>query len=176
MICFLLMQVFSTLLQSVLLGRQSERNKDLEILLLRRQLAILERHHTQRVLISRADKLTLTVLVTSLRAVSGWPMKRLKTVLHIIQPETVFKWHRELVRRKWTFQKPSRGGRPRTAPDLEQLVVRLARENPDWGNAGIEGELTKLGYSLSDETVATILKRHGIPPAPSAKQRRVGRT
>jgi hypothetical protein len=87
-------------------------------------------------------------------------------VLRIVQPETVFKWHRELVRRKWTFQQPSRGGRPRTAPDLEQLVVRLARENPGWGNARIEGELTKLGYALSDETGATILKRHGIPPAP----------
>jgi putative transposase len=87
-------------------------------------------------------------------------------VLHIVQPETVFKWHRELVRRKWTFQQPSRGGRPRTARDLEQRVVRLARDKPGWGNARIEGELTKLGYALSDETVATILKRHGIPPAP----------
>jgi transposase len=58
------------------------------------------------------------------------------------------------------------GGRPRTAYELEQLVVRLARENPAWGNARVAGELNKLGYSLSDETVATILKRHGIPPAP----------
>jgi putative transposase len=87
-------------------------------------------------------------------------------VLRIVQPETVFKWHRELVRRKWTFQQPSRSGRPRTARDLEQRVVRLARDKPGWGNARIEGELTKLGYALSDETVATILKRHGIPPAP----------
>src|SRR5579871_6536453 len=166
MLCFLLMRVFSTLLQIVLLRRQIEPDKDLEILLLRRQLAILERHHASRVPISRADKLTLTVLVTQLRSTCGWPMKQLRTVLHIVQPETVLKWHRELVRRKWTFQRVSRGGRPRTAHDLEQLVVRLARENPDWGNARIEGELTKLGFVLSDETVATILKRRSIPPAP----------
>ncbi len=152
MLWFILIQVFSTILQTVLL--------------LRLQLAILERHRAKRVQISPIDKLTLTVLATQLRSASGWPMKRLRTVLSIVQPETVFKWHRELVRRKWAFQQPSRGGRPRTAHDLEQLVVRLARENPDWGNARIEGELTKLGFTLSDETIATILKRHGIPPAP----------
>jgi putative transposase len=166
MIWFMLMKVFSTILQIVLFGRQSEQEKDLEILLLRRQLAILERHHTQRIQVSRPDKLTLTVLASHLRSASGWSRQRLRMVLHIVQPETVFKWHRELVRRKWTFQQPSRGGRPRTARDLEQLIVRPARDKPGWGNARIEGELTKLGYALSDETVATILKRHGIPPAP----------
>jgi hypothetical protein len=57
------------------------------------------------------------------------------------------------------------GGRPRTVREIEQLVLRLAREN-DWGNGKIEGELLKLGYAISDETVATILKRHAIPPAP----------
>ena len=82
-----------------------------------------------------------------------------------MQPETVLKWHREAVRRKWTQQKQNSGGRPRTEREIEQLVVRLAREN-DWGNGKIEGELIKLGYELSDETVANILKRHGIPPVP----------
>jgi len=82
-----------------------------------------------------------------------------------VQPETVLKWHREAVRRKWTQQKQNSGGRPRTEREIEQLVVRLAREN-DWGNGKIEGELIKLGYELSDETVANILKRHGIPPVP----------
>jgi hypothetical protein len=57
------------------------------------------------------------------------------------------------------------GGRPRTVREIELLVLRLAREN-DWGNGKIEGELLKLGYAISDETVATILKRHAIPPAP----------
>lgn len=166
MIWFMLMQVFSTLLQIVLLRRQSEREKDLEILLLRRQLAILERYHAKRLQISRVDKLSLTVLTTQLQSISRWTVKQLSNLLRIVQPETVFKWHRELVRQKWTFQQPSRGGRPRTAYELEQLVVRLARENPAWGNARVAGELTKLGYSLSDETIATILKRHGIPPAP----------
>ncbi len=81
------------------------------------------------------DKLTLTVLTTQLRAVTGWPIKHLGAVLRIVQPETVLKWHRELVRRKWTFQPPNRRGRPRTVPDLERLIVRLARENQTGGMA-----------------------------------------
>ena len=104
MIWFMLMRSFSTLLQIVLLGRQSTRDKDLEILLMRRQLAILERQHAKRVQISRIDKLTLLILVSQLRWATGWPMKQLRTVLRIVQPETVFRWHHELVRRKWTFQ------------------------------------------------------------------------
>jgi putative transposase len=77
----------------------------------------------------------------------------------------VLKWHRELVRRKWTYRRKKRGGRPRTQPELERLVLRLAREN-NWGHGKIEGELLKLGYTISDETVRNILKRHGIPPLP----------
>jgi hypothetical protein len=77
----------------------------------------------------------------------------------------VINWHRELVCRKWTQQPAQSGGHPRTDPDVEALVVRLAREN-DWGNGKIAGELLKLGYEISDETVANILNRHGIPPLP----------
>jgi hypothetical protein len=84
---FMLMQGFSSILQLVLCRRQSEQEKDLEILLLRRQLAILERHHTQRIQVSRPDKLTLTVLASHLRTASGWSRQRLRMVLRIVQPK-----------------------------------------------------------------------------------------
>ncbi len=87
-------------------------------------------------------------------------------MLRLVQPETVFRWHRELGKRNWTFQRDACGGRPRTAKELERLIVRLARENCDWGNARIEGELAKLGYEISDDTVSNILRQHGIPPVP----------
>jgi putative transposase len=106
------------------------------------------------------------MLATQLKAVTGWPVKQFGNVLRIFQPETVFKWHRELVRRKWTQQAHDQPGRPRTNADIERLIVRLARENRDWGNLRIAGELAKLGIALSDETVADILRRHGIPRAP----------
>jgi transposase InsO family protein len=69
-----------------------------------------------------------------------------------------------LVRRKWTYRHRN-AGRPRTDKEIEQLVLRLAREN-GWGYERIEGELLKLGYTISHETVGTILERHGIPPVP----------
>ena len=97
------MQIFSTLLQKVCLARKSELDKDLEILLLRRQLAIVDRQHLKRLRISRGDKLIMVILSSQLKAVTGWSMKQLGGVFRIGQPETVFKWHRELVRRKWTF-------------------------------------------------------------------------
>lgn len=116
--------------------------------------------------ISRAEKLTLAVLTAQLKSVTGWSVKQFGRVLRIFQPETVFKWHRELVRHKWTYQSHGQRGRPRTNPDTERLVVRLARENRGWGNLKIAGELTKLGIKISDETVADILRRQGIPRAP----------
>jgi transposase len=78
----------------------------------------------------------------------------------------VFRWHRELVRRKWTQQPKNTGGRSRTQQDIERLVVRLARENADWGYGKIQGELLKLDHDVSEETIANILEQHGIPPAP----------
>jgi putative transposase len=116
--------------------------------------------------VSRAEKLTLAVLAAQLKSVTGWPVKQFGKVLRLFQPETVFKWHRESVRRKWTRQAHDQRGRPRTNQEIERLIVRLARENRDWGNLKIEGELAKLGIEISDETVDDILRRHGIPRAP----------
>ncbi len=144
-----------------MLGRQSDSEKALEILLLRRQLAILQRQQTTVIRPTRPAKFILAVLTVKLKTRLGRTVTGLREVIHIVQPETVLKWHRELVKWKWR-QKPA-GGRPRTSTELEQLVVRLAREN-DWGYGKIQGELKKLGHALSTETIRNILKRHGIPP------------
>jgi putative transposase len=164
MIWFMVLQVVSTVVELVRLGRKSESEKDLEILLLRRQLAIYERKQERAPRLSRGEKLALVVLATKLKAKTGRTIKGMGEVIRIVKPATLFGWHRQMVRRKWTFRQRNRGGRPRTNSELERLVLRLTREN-GWGNGRIEGELLKLGYDISDETAANILRRHGIPPA-----------
>src|SRR5262249_54142480 len=115
------------LLDWLRIGRLSEREKDLELLLLRHQLVILEQPATRPQRVSRAEKLTLTVIAIKLKAIKSRSMRQWRDLIRIIQPETLFKWHRELVRRKWTFRHPERGGRPRTKDVLEALIVRFAR-------------------------------------------------
>jgi putative transposase len=83
----------------------------------------------------------------------------------LFNPETLLKWHRELVKRNWTFRRRKRGGRPRIDPELEAFVVRMARENAHWGYKRIHGELTKLGFDLNSKTVWIIIKHNGILPS-----------
>ncbi len=91
MIWFALMQLFSMLLEGFWLGRKAEQEKDLEILLLRRQLEIANRGRGKSLRLSRADKFTLTVLAARLKAVTGWQGKQYREVLRLVQPETVFR-------------------------------------------------------------------------------------
>jgi putative transposase len=158
--------VFSVLLDLFHLRGLSNHEKDLEILILRHQLDILERKRTQPIKISKAEKLTLAVLTNKLKTVSNRPASQLRNFLRILQPETVLKWHRELVRRKWTQDHPNKGGRPKIDAGLEALIVRLAEENPRWGYGKIEGELIKLGIKLSQTTIRNVLNRNGIVPSP----------
>ncbi|HEX3051300.1 MAG TPA: integrase core domain-containing protein [Aggregatilineaceae bacterium] len=164
MFWFCVWQVVSTLIELIRLGRRSESDKDFEILLLRRQLAIYERRQEQAPHLSRGEKLMLIVMGTKLKAQTGRTIKAMGEVIRIVKPTTLFGWHKQLVRRKWTYRQ-RQAGRPRTDRAIEQLVLRLAREN-DWGYERIEGELLKLGYDISHETVGHILQRHRIPPAP----------
>ncbi len=128
MIWFMVLQVVLTLVELVRLGRRSDSEKDLEILLLRRQLAIYERRPKRSPRLSRSEKLTLVVLGKKLKARTGCTIKSLGEVIRIVQPATLFSWHQQLVRLKWTYRQRHPGGRPRTD-----------REN-DWGIERIEGE------------------------------------
>ena len=88
-------------------------------------------------------------------------------VVNVARPETILAWYRKLVARKFDGSQ-ARGsrGRPRISREVEQLIVRMAMENRDWGYDRIAGALANLGYQVSDQTVGNVLQRHGLPPAP----------
>jgi hypothetical protein len=133
MVWFIIAHLFTTFLAWMQISRLSEPEKALEILLLRQQLAILERKLDKPIRASKVEKLTVAVLAAKLKATTNQSTSDLREVIRLFQPKTVLKWHRELVCRKWTYHQPDRGGRPRTRTEVETLVVRFVRENPDWG-------------------------------------------
>ena len=97
--------------------------------------------------------------------------KVLAEVASIVTPETLMAWHRKLVTQKYDGAAHRSPGRLRTADEIEALVVRMAEENRDWGYRRIEGALSHLGYELAGSTIAAILERHGIEPAPERSQK-----
>jgi putative transposase len=90
----------------------------------------------------------------------------LRQVATIVTPDTILRWHRQLIARKWTFT-PKRPGRPRIMLEISSLILRMATENPAWGYTRIQGALKNLGHGVARSTVAKVLKAHGIPPAPA---------
>ena len=164
MFWFTLMHIFSTLIDWLQIGCLSEQEKDLEILLLRQQLALVERKLNKPLRVSRIERLTLAVVTIKLKSVTNRTIGQLSDTLRVFKTDTVIGWHRKLVKRKWTNH--WKRGRPRTGKEIERLVIHLALENKGWGHGKIEGELKKLGIEIDEDTVANILKRNGIPPAP----------
>ncbi len=158
--------MFSLLLDLIWVARRGDQDKDVEIVLLRQQLRILQRKQPRPPRISRWQKLTLVVLAGKLTTLTNAARARLGQVVLLFKPETLLKWHRELVRRKWTFNKGAQRGRRPTSPELEALILRLAKENPSWGYGKLEGELGKLGYDIGRSTIRDVLKRQHVPPAP----------
>src|SRR3989475_12196338 len=93
--------------------------------------------------------------------------KALEAVATIVKPDTILAWHRTLVAQKCDgSQQRQSPGRPKIDEELETLIVRIAQENRSWGYDRIVGVLANLGYTVSDQTIGNILKRHGLPPAP----------
>jgi hypothetical protein len=93
----------------------------------------------------------------------------LRSIETIVTPETLLRWHRQLIAEKWTFPRKSLG-RPPVTQDVAELVVKLARENPSAGYDKLVGMLANLGHEISGNTVKNILKQHGIEPAPTRKK------
>jgi putative transposase len=166
MIWFLLGKLLSTFWAMIQINRLSETEKDLEILVLRQQLAILQRTQKHPIKPARVDKMILAIFTAKLKQVSQCTGNQLQNVIRIFQPETVLRWHRELVRLKWCYPRENKGGRPLIDHELETLIVRIAQENPRWGYGKIQGELIKLNFMVSQSTVRNVLARHHIVPAP----------
>ena len=134
-----------------------------EVLALRHQLRVLQRQ-VRRPRWRTGDRMVLATIIERL------PKRRWSALLP--SPETILRWHRELVRRKWAAfgKRPSRV-RPAMDPDVVALIVRLARENPRWGYRRIQGELLKLGRPCSHVTVRKVMRLHRVPPAPRRSTR-----
>jgi putative transposase len=147
---------FSAVLRLVVGSRRSEFAKDLELLVLRHQLIVLGRQE-RRPALRPADRAFLSALARVL------PRRQRHGLF--VTPHTLLRWHRELVRRKWAQPRRS-PGRPTVDPQVRQLVLRFARENPRWGYPRIAGELLKLGLRVSPSTVRRLLLAAGLEPAP----------
>jgi len=164
---YLLIHCFVCLMLDMLAAAGvAAHENDLEIALLRQQLRVLERKLDSKPSLSRPEKLMLLALSNRLKRVNHNWRDRLRQCLLLVKPDTLLKWHRQLVRRKWTFQSPNLGGRPRLNAALEALIVRLVRENPRSGLTKIADELLKLGYAVDRTTIRNVMRRHHLPPAP----------
>jgi len=157
MILNLLYTLVRFVLDLLLVRGRPESYLRVEVLALRHELRVFERQR-RRPRWQPADRLLLASFSRILRGSGSSSL--------LPSPETLLRWHRELVRRKWA----AFGKRPRrqfaTPSELHQLIVRLARENPRWGYRRIQGELLKLGYRCSHITVRSVLRRHDLMPAP----------
>jgi hypothetical protein len=147
---------FSAVLRLLVGRRRREFAKDVELLVLRHQLVVLGRQ-TGRPRLRPADRAFLAALARML------PERRRRGL--VVTPQTLLRWHRQLVRRKWTQPRRS-SGRPPVDDRVRQLVLRFARENPRWGYPRIAGELLKLGLQVSPSTVRRILLAARLEPAP----------
>jgi hypothetical protein len=151
----LLYLIFSRLLSWLTLLPRASLSKDIELLVLRHEVAVLRRTNPKPRL-DWADRALFAALIQRLPA----PLRRHR----LVTPATVLRWHRRLVAKKWTY--PNRSGRPPVNATIAALIEQLARENENWGYQRIQGELLKLGYRVGASTIRRILKLRRIPPAP----------
>jgi putative transposase len=145
------------------LARREEIWKTAEILILRHQLAVLQRQQPppRRPNLDWADRALLATLLAVI------PKERRQGLWLLVTPDTILRWHRDIVRRRWAARSMrGKTGRPATRRNIRALVLRLARENPGWGYRRIHGELAGLGIRVSASTVWEILQKANIDPVP----------
>ncbi|HZB41523.1 MAG TPA: hypothetical protein VE487_11185, partial [Ilumatobacter sp.] len=139
-------------------GSSNEQmNTEVELVVLRHQLNVLTRQ-VGRPQLRRRDRVFMAAISRVL------PRARWSSFL--VSPKTLLRWHRELVRNKWTFRRRSTGGRPPISDVVQELILRMGRENPRWGCIRIRGELAKLGIRVSATKIRTLLRANGLGPAP----------
>jgi transposase InsO family protein len=158
MLLSIIYAVVRRLLDALAVIVRREITKDVELLVLRHENAVLRRQLSS-IRSTPADRLWLSAL-SRLLPRQCWP--------HIfpVTPATLLDWHSKLVTRKWDYGARRGPGRPPTPTAIRQLVVRMANENPNWGHRRIQGELVRLGHRIASSTVCHILHSAGIDPAP----------
>jgi hypothetical protein len=143
------------------LSQREEAWQTAEILILRHHLAVLQRRQPRRPHLTWADRALLAALLSVI------PKARRQGLRLLVTPDTILRWHRDIVRRRQAARsKRGRAGRPATRRHIKALVLRLARENPEWGYRRIHGELAGLGVNVAAPAVWEILKANGTGPAP----------
>jgi transposase len=143
------------------LSRREEAWKTAEILMLRHQIAVLQRRQPGWPKLNWADRALLATLLGVI------PKARRQGLRLLVTPDTIVRWHRDIVRRRQAARSTrGRTGRPTTRRNIQALVRRLARENPGWGYRRIHSELAGLGINVAASTVWEILRASGIDPAP----------
>ena len=146
------------LLRALLPRAAAARALEVEVLVLRHENRVLRRHRKR----PRRHPVDRAYLVALSRCLPRAEWGRFP-----VRPETLLRWHRDLVRRKWAIFGRRRGpGRPPLATELEGLILRVARENPRWGYRRIQGELLKIGQPISATAIQSVRRRHRVPPAP----------
>jgi hypothetical protein len=153
----MLYAIFYAISRRVLRLSGISSDTEVEVLVLRHELAVLRRQ-IKRPKLRRRDKLFLSAMSRML--------PRERWAAFIVTPSTLVRWHRDLVRRKWTYKHRPPQGRPPIDSETRALIVRMARENPRWGCVRIKGELQGLAIIVSTTTIRTILRRAGLGPAP----------
>jgi transposase InsO family protein len=148
-----------SLLQTIGVSMRSRAALQLEILVLRHQLHVLQRSRRRRVRLTQADRLLWVCLS---RIWTEW-----RSAIVIVRPETVIAWHRHAFRRFWTWKSRHRIGRPAMPSDIRVLIRTMSQANPLWGAPRIHGELLKVGIDVSQASVAKYLVRHRRPPSQS---------
>jgi putative transposase len=159
-VIFFLVYVLVRRLVRLVAGGSAAAAIEVENAVLRHQLGVLRRTVKQPEL-RRRDRVVLA-------AASGL-LPRQRWSVFVVSPQTLLRWQRELGRRKWTYRRRP-AGRPPLEPEVRELILRMARENPRWGCVRIQGELRKLGLRVGATTIRTLLRQHRLGPAP----RRIG--
>jgi hypothetical protein len=153
-------------IQLLMFAARGDAAKDLEILVLRHQLAVLRRQ-APRPKLEPTDRVMLAALSRAL--------PRARWSCFFVKPETLLRWHRRLIAGAWTYPHGA-SGRPQLDADVQQLIIRLASENPRWGYQRIQGELQRLGVRVSATAIRATLRRHGSIRPRDGRRRRGGRS